>query len=155
MTIFKNISSLECIILVLQLIQMRVCIPQECVVYQGEIGLEMYIIVCGLVGVYIEKEGQKEHVASLIDGHVFGERALLFDEVRNATVKCVTFTELLVFGKEDFLQVAQSYPELFEAVTIEVERKVTLSAFRKMDIKADTDEYNRSHATEDGGAEVI
>ncbi len=122
-SLFSNIKSAECIILILELIQSRVCIPQEVVIYQGEVGTEMYIIVSGSVQVEIKEEEETILVATLKDGDVFGERALICNEIRNASVRCCTFTELLVLQKTDFFKIAKLYPMFFQAVEIELNDK--------------------------------
>ncbi len=125
-SLFQHIENIECIILILEMIKMRVCIPQEAVAYQGEMGAELYIIVKGLVSVIMSlPNGATTQLATLKDGDMFGERSLVYNEVRNATVKCITFTELLVLEKIDFLIIAKSYPTLFNAVMIEINAKAT------------------------------
>ena len=99
--------------------------------------------------IQVFSDDDKVQIATLKDGDVFGERSLLYNEVRNATVKSVTFTELLVLSKVqlslslsfththtlthsliythilysiqgDFYTIAKAYPQLFEAISIEV-----------------------------------
>ena len=69
----------------------------------------MYVIVRGLVHVLIGPE--KRHVATLKDGDVFGEHALITRSTRNASVKAVTYCDTLVLSKDDFDQVMDNYPD--------------------------------------------
>ena len=55
----------------------------------------------------------KTHVATLKDGDVFGEHALITRSTRNASVKAVTYCDTLVLSKEDFDEVMENYPDFF------------------------------------------
>lgn len=72
--------------------------PGEIIFNQGEPGKEFYIIHTGLLEVSIG--GRK--VRTLGMGDYVGERALLLDENRSATVKVVEDCELWKMGAEDF-----------------------------------------------------
>ncbi|CAE7701266.1 for [Symbiodinium microadriaticum] len=77
--------------------------PGQIVFNQGEKGQEFYIIHTGLLEVSID--GRK--VRTLGMGDYVGERALLFDGPRTATVKVVEDCELWMMDLDDFNQAVQ------------------------------------------------
>ena len=80
---FKMIKDSDCLIDMIEKLAPKIYIPGEFVVLEGEIGAEMYVIARGLVHVLLGEE--MKHVASLKDGDVFGEHALITRERRNAS----------------------------------------------------------------------
>jgi zinc transporter ZupT len=75
---------------------------------EGEQGFELYIIKKGSV----EVSHRGEIVATLGPSDVFGEMALLTDEVRKATVTAKTDVTLLEIHKSDFDRLLQVSPQL-------------------------------------------
>ena len=77
-------------------------------VRQGDPGFSFYIIVNGSVFVEVLEtdplSGRKQYhiVNELGPGDSFGELALLHDAVRNATIVCKEYTELMTVDKPDF-----------------------------------------------------
>jgi CRP-like cAMP-binding protein len=51
-------------------------------------------------------------LATLGPREVFGERALLEDTVRNATVRAATAVDVLVMSRADFAQLVENLPPL-------------------------------------------
>lgn len=82
------------------------------IVTEGEQGFELYIIEKGSV----EVSHQGEIVATLGPSDVFGEMALLTDEVRKATVTAKTDVTLLEIHKSDFDRLLQVSPKLRQEV---------------------------------------
>lgn len=74
------------------------------VIAQGDKGDNYYIIKSGRVEVVRTPKGggEAEKVAELTVGDSFGEEALIRDERRNATVRTLDETGLLVLSKKDF-----------------------------------------------------
>lgn len=68
----------------------------EVIIREGETGREMYIIRRGRVEVSRSLGGRTVVLATLDRGSFFGEMSLLEPEPRNATVRAVGDTELLV-----------------------------------------------------------
>ncbi|HJT81514.1 MAG TPA: peptidase domain-containing ABC transporter [Chthoniobacterales bacterium] len=60
----------------------------------------------------IKPDGEEIPLGSLKPGDSFGEAALAEGGVRNATVRCSTTVDVLRIDRNDFLQLAQSEPEL-------------------------------------------
>ena len=72
--------------------------PGEIVIYEGEIGHELFLVSEGAVKV--ERAGGE--VARLGPGDFFGELALMSGERRNATVTAADPLETYVLGEADF-----------------------------------------------------
>jgi CRP/FNR family transcriptional regulator, cyclic AMP receptor protein len=56
------------------------------VVAEGETGDEMFVIARGSVAVETQKDGQRQRIAELGPGEIFGELAVVDRETRSATV---------------------------------------------------------------------
>ena len=72
------------------------------VVRQGERGDEFYVIAAGDADVVVRERGEDRTAEELTVGDYFGERALLGDGLRRATVHAVTPLKLLVFSADAF-----------------------------------------------------
>jgi NADH dehydrogenase len=89
--------------------------PGDLIIKKGEIGREMYIIQSGEVEVVRESGGGNEGiVAKLGRGEVFGEKALLDDTPRNASVCATTPVDVLVISRADFMAMVCQFPVLDE-----------------------------------------
>lgn len=73
------------------------------VFHEGDKGEIFYIIKSGKVEILRKDENnQEKSIAILYPDNFFGEMALLNDNPRNASVKCLEDSELFVFNKKDF-----------------------------------------------------
>jgi len=113
---FKMIKDHNCLIDLIEKLKPKIFIPGEYIVLEGEVGAEMYVVVRGIVNVLIGKGQDREIVATLKDGDVFGEHALITREKRNASVRSKTYCDLLVLSKIDFDEVMLQYPEFFSSL---------------------------------------
>lgn len=84
--------------------------PGEAIVRNGQIGREFYMIVKGEVDV-LGPDGEAS-IARLGEREVFGERALLEDTPRTATVRAATPTDVLVMSRADFRALVRNFPVL-------------------------------------------
>ncbi len=77
--------------------------PGENIITQGDKGDAYYIVKSGQVAV-LKKKGDKEpeQVAVLRSGEGFGEEAIIREQARNATVKAIDETEVLILDKATF-----------------------------------------------------
>lgn len=85
----------------------------EIIVRQGNKGDHFYIIAEGSVGVYIAgSDGKEEKVAILRQGDYFGEKALLHEDVRQAS--CIAETDLVCLSleREDFIDMMGSLDDM-------------------------------------------
>jgi NADH dehydrogenase len=84
--------------------------PGETIVKQGQVGRELFLITRGQVEVVAE--GQPQPVARLGARAVFGERALLEDTPRTATVRATEAVDVLVLSRADFRALVAHFPVL-------------------------------------------
>lgn len=79
----------------------------------GEIGLELYIITAGRIGISIDSDPSRQiFINELKAGDCLGEMALIDNEVRSATAHVLEDTQALALDNEKFQGLLQSYPEL-------------------------------------------
>lgn len=88
------------------------------VVQEGTVGDRLFLIVRGTVRV--ERDGQQ--VAELWDGACFGERAVLDDAPRAATVVALEKTDLLALKRDAVERLTARWPEVREKLTIKPAR---------------------------------
>lgn len=104
--------------------------PGETIVEQGEEGDSLFIVVEGVVGVWMTVAGPESlELVRMGAGSFFGEMALLTGEPRTATI--VTITEVLLFEltKEDLAPVLEGEPEIFKRLSeVLAERKMVQEA---------------------------
>ena len=86
----------------------------ETIITKGEIGREVFIVKRGEVEVYQPAfdGGAEQLIAKLGKGDVFGEKALLEDTPRNASVRAKTAVDLLVISRDDFTAMVCQFPVL-------------------------------------------
>lgn len=88
--------------------------PGEIVINKHEIGRELFIVRRGEVEVFQPAEnGSAETVVTVLGkDEVFGERALLEDTSRTASVRAKTAVDVLVISREDFTAMVCQFPVL-------------------------------------------
>lgn len=84
--------------------------PGETIVKKGHVGREFYMISKGEVEVLGGANGAETVIARLGPKDVFGEKALLEDARRNATVRAATAVEVLVMSRGDFRSMVAHFP---------------------------------------------
>jgi CRP-like cAMP-binding protein len=77
---------------------------------EGDYSTEAYIVTRGRVEVYVTR-GAERRLALLHEGAVFGELALLTDQVRTASVRAVDDTSLVVITQDSFMELWRRDPE--------------------------------------------
>jgi len=79
----------------------------------GDIGLELYILTSGRIGISIDPDpGQHVFISELKAGDSLGEMALIDNEVRSATAHVLEDTQAFALDNEKFQGLLKSYPEL-------------------------------------------
>jgi CRP-like cAMP-binding protein len=79
----------------------------------GDMGLEMYIITSGRIGISVDPDpGKPLFIAELKAGDALGEMALIDNEPRSATAHVLEDTQALALDKERLHGLLMSYPEL-------------------------------------------
>jgi NADH dehydrogenase len=88
--------------------------PGEIIITKGEIGRELFIVKAGEVEVFQPAQANTGEtvVAVLGRGDVFGERALLDDTPRTASVRARTAVDVLVISRADFTALVCQFPVL-------------------------------------------
>jgi CRP-like cAMP-binding protein len=78
----------------------------DTIIRRGEVGEECFVLRSGRVEVLAKgAHGDERILATLDPGSLFGEAALLTDELRNATVRALEPCTLLVLRRTDLLEV--------------------------------------------------
>ncbi|MBA4337040.1 hypothetical protein C0416_04705 [bacterium] len=76
---------------------------EDYIMLEGDPGDTFYIIKSGKVAVLKKDEnGNEEIVSALYPDNFFGEMALLKEQPRNASIKCIEDCEVYMFNKKDF-----------------------------------------------------
>jgi len=106
--------------------------PQKIIMTQGESGSKFYLILNGSVGVWVMKDSRAstfpgDRVATLGNGKYFGEKALLAETPRNASVISDDEVTCLWLGRADFLSMFGNLHEF------EKDKKNSTSALMKID----------------------
>jgi NTE family protein len=84
---------------------------------QGEASQTMYIIVNGLLGVYISDSAGKTVMAGRVGaGELIGEMGCVAGEPRSATIRALRTSEVLCISWKDFELVARAHPVLLESL---------------------------------------
>lgn len=89
----------------------------ELIVEQDDLSSTLYIINTGIVSVIRNDEsGQEIKVSQLSKGDLFGEMSLLTGEPRSASVRAVTFCELIEVRKDGLESIMKIKPRLAEQI---------------------------------------
>lgn len=94
--------------------------PGDRIIKTGDIGEEMFIIAHGVVNIILENG---DRVASLHDGQIFGEIALLKEIKRTANVESQTYCDLYKLTKKSFNDIVGRYPELLKNIESTTQRR--------------------------------
>jgi NADH dehydrogenase len=88
--------------------------PGEIIINKHEIGRELFIIKSGEVEVFQpgDRDSAEKLVATLRAGEVFGEKALLEDVPRGASIRAKTAVDLFVMSRDDFAAIVTEWPLL-------------------------------------------
>jgi NADH dehydrogenase len=85
--------------------------PGEVIVKQGQVGREVFVVLEGEVEISSDGAGT---LARLGQREIFGERALLEDTPRSATVRATRASNVLVMSRADFRAMVGSLPVLHD-----------------------------------------
>jgi class 3 adenylate cyclase len=89
------------------------------IVRQGALEDELYVILQGAVEVVVaDPDHHEQQVATLQQGDIFGEIALLFDTMRTATVRATAPVKLLAVHREHCYEVLSHAPVLRERIEV-------------------------------------
>ena len=129
---FLSVLSPEELETVAQQAAVRVYLPGEAVVRQGDAGAEFFIILEGTADVRRGEGGKVATVATLHPMQFFGEMSLLTGEPRSATIVAQTKLEVVVVTKAVLERPIMGNPLLAERIgTVLAERKSGLAAVQE------------------------
>eukprot|EP01061_Rhynchopus_euleeides_P034492 TRINITY_DN58314_c0_g1_i1.p1 TRINITY_DN58314_c0_g1~~TRINITY_DN58314_c0_g1_i1.p1 ORF type:complete len:681 (+),score=113.58 TRINITY_DN58314_c0_g1_i1:251-2044(+) len=112
-SLLESVQTDELVYALQQCLSLVVYPPGWDVIETGEEGSDMYFISSGTCAV-LGSDG--EPVYDLKRGDVFGEISLLTSVLRTATIRTLTYVNLLVLSSSDFYMVAAAFPGLLEKV---------------------------------------
>jgi len=110
--LFKN-CSMACLKEVSSSLAQKNYSPGQNIINIGELGEEVFIIAHGICEVLLS---DGNIVATLHEGHYFGEIALIQETTRNANVRAQNYCDLYKLQKDDFLRIIKNYPELLSSI---------------------------------------
>lgn len=83
--------------------------PNDMIIKIGDMGSEMFIIAHGSVDIYINPG---DRIATLHDGQIFGEVALLKETARTANVQSQGYCDLYKLTSNKFNEIVSRHPDL-------------------------------------------
>jgi putative ABC transport system ATP-binding protein len=118
--LFKHLTPTE-ITNIAEKMQRRRYAMNNVIIREGDPGEEFFLISQGSVDVSKRMRGTEDmHIATLSAGDIFGERALIVDEPRNATCAAAgESVEVFALGKADFklaLETSASFKDQIQSV---------------------------------------
>ncbi|UXI16461.1 hypothetical protein NH340_JMT02404 [Sarcoptes scabiei] len=117
-------------------------LPGDFVFHKGNVGHEMYIINKGMINVI--DSNQKKILATLSEGSVFGELAILDlrgHSRRTADAKSLGYSQIFVLKKQDLWETLRYYPEYRKVLKRKV-RKIFESKQKNEKFSSRIDEAN-------------
>jgi NTE family protein len=94
---------------------------------QGDAGDSLYLIVDGLVEVWLEQDGERRLIARLRPGDAVGEMSLLTGEPRAASVVAAVPTEILELDARTFARILAEHPIVLRNVALMLIERQKLS----------------------------
>lgn len=86
--------------------------PGTALIREGEPGKGLFLVLRGKMEVTRTMEGQKQSVATLLPGDIFGEISLLNEEPTTASVVAVEKSTVLFLGRDYFRRLVEAVPEI-------------------------------------------
>lgn len=115
--------------------------PGQCLMREGEIGTECYVIESGEVRVEKGLGSEPMILGTLTQGDIVGEMALITHEPRSATVTAVEPTEVLVLTQEFFNRNLKQLPPWMSKTIVALAQRLN---------KANTIRYDTTTTENDG-----
>jgi voltage-gated potassium channel len=119
--IFQNLTH-ECLKEISIHLEQIYSSPGDMIIKIGDNGEEMFIISNGNVDVILPS-GEK--IASLHDGQIFGEIALVSETKRSADVRSQTYCDLYKLTKKSFNEIIERYPILLTNINKTTQRRTS------------------------------
>ncbi|NQU63374.1 MAG: cyclic nucleotide-binding domain-containing protein [SAR324 cluster bacterium] len=99
----------------------------EYIMRQGDRGEELYILVTGEVRVCKNTKQNEEYTIVDLKAEYnvfFGEIALMDSDVRSASIKVLEDCDVLVMGKDKFIELGDQHPEICLPITRTIGKKI-------------------------------
>ena len=96
--------------------------PGQAVVRQGERGESMYVIIQGAAEVWLSANGDRQRIANLKRGDVFGEMGFVSGNERTADVVAETDLEVLAVDERFMQRIQRRYPRIASKVLLNLSR---------------------------------
>jgi CRP/FNR family cyclic AMP-dependent transcriptional regulator len=99
----------------------------EYIMKQGDQGEELYILMSGAVRVCKNTKQDEEYTIVDLKAEFnvfFGEIALMDSDVRSASIKVLDDCDVLVMGKDKFIELGNQYPEICLPITRTIGKKI-------------------------------
>ena len=95
----------------------KLCVPRaftagDTVIEEGAMGLGMFVMISGRVGVFKQSASGKVALGHMEEGDVLGEIALIDDQPRSASAVAVTDTECLLLTRDSFETLVKKEPDV-------------------------------------------
>nr|XP_034824563.1 cyclic nucleotide-gated cation channel beta-3-like [Maniola hyperantus] len=145
--LFRDCSASLLRDLVLQLRPVS-CLPGDVVVRRGDVGHEMYIVKCGEC--YVLSPDEREVLATLGEGSVFGEISLLGINGlrrRTATVRSRGYSSLFALSRNDLDAALKYHKEAANILRLRADQMIKENAARQVRQKLER-EQSRKHSGE-------
>jgi CRP-like cAMP-binding protein len=118
---FFNRLRLEELELLVEHLKRRSVPRGNIIITQGEKNADaFYMVASGRCTVWVKKGGQMNKVADLGPDQYFGEKALVTNEPRAATVRAEEKTELYVLYREDFNNILMHNPGIAQEIKFHI-----------------------------------
>lgn len=115
---------MEAILTLVQRLQPVLVLPQETIMQQGQSGLGLFFIIRGSVNVW-----RGEMLLARLKGNdYFGERSLLTENPVEASVVAETFTDLMLFDKEDVQAILRQHPDIVQQIFYFADRRASITS---------------------------
>ncbi len=103
----------------------RDCPKNSIVIHEGDIADSLYVIESGRVKVYCSDKNGKDFVLNIQEeGDYFGELALLDDDRRSASVRCMEASTFKVIYKADFNKIIDNHPNIPRQIMTNLTRRI-------------------------------
>jgi CRP-like cAMP-binding protein len=89
----------------------------DVLVREGERGKSLFILIEGLLDVFVEQEGRPRRVGRIHPGECFGEMSLLTGQRRSATVRATCESIVYEVGRKSIRHVMERRPALAETLS--------------------------------------
>jgi CRP/FNR family transcriptional regulator len=96
----------------------------EVVFHEGDVGDRLFLLLSGVMQVFVERDTHTITYGTLKPGECFGEMALIENRPRSATVRAQAPSRCCALSKQDFLDLIQRDPHIALEVMRSLSRRL-------------------------------